>query len=327
MEKSLKNSFHSSSLSANRLSSTIINAAASFSLVAVLFYGQAVFAQTPKTKPPPAATAPKAVENYKDIIAKAQNLTLQRDRLQASQVLLRAIEREPKNSVAYKELVKALDELTSVFYTERAQAAFIVGEGALETKPKEAIDSFQDALRLEEANVAVLKALARTYLVLDDCDKAEGHLKTAEGLNPISPEILLLRLQTASCAKNSTFLATKIPTLTADLGPLEKYARSIQIKEMINRKEFAAAKALVSKWEAEVPDYPEVYFWKWELSRLAKAPDRAAAVKYTQTCQHLTTRKRKSYILDPDLCKGKAAVDEYLKATSQAEPTEGSSDE
>ncbi len=57
----------------------------------------------------------KKVEGYKDLISKARHLTFQRDRLQATQVLIRGIQREPKNTNAHKELLAALDELSGVF--------------------------------------------------------------------------------------------------------------------------------------------------------------------------------------------------------------------
>jgi tetratricopeptide (TPR) repeat protein len=272
--------------------------------------------------------AAKEVETYSDLIAKAQNLTLQRDRLQASQVLLRAIQREPKNTPAYRELTKALDELTSVFYTERAQSTFVAGESALPLKPKEAIESFNESLRLEDANVAVLKALARTHLLLDECDKAEGFIKTAESLNPLSSETALLRLQVYACSKNANLLAAKLMTIASDLGSYEKFARGIQVRELIAKPDVTGAKALIGKWESETNDYPEIQYWKWELSRLAKSPDRGAAVRYIQLCQNLTPRKRKSYSFDVELCKGKPTVDEFLKATNTqgASPEERSDD-
>ncbi|MES2857468.1 MAG: hypothetical protein V4692_16475, partial [Bdellovibrionota bacterium] len=199
MEKSLKSSSQRKKQSNSRRSfSTFKKTAAGASLVAVFFCGVLASAQKPKptASPAPVAAKPaKEVETFTDIITKAQNLTLQRDRLQASQILLRAIQREPKNSVAYREMMKALEELTAVFYTERAQGAFAAAESIVAIKPKEALDSYAEALRLEETNVAVLKGIARANLVLDECDKAETSLKTAESLIPFSGEIHLLRLQ------------------------------------------------------------------------------------------------------------------------------------
>jgi hypothetical protein len=78
-------------------------------------------------------------------------------------------------------------------------------------------------------------------------------------------------------------------------------------------------------WESQAPSYPELHYWKWQYGQLAGVPDRASAIKYLQLCQNLTPRKRKSYNLDVDLCKGKEAVDAFLKESGfvPSSPTEG----
>ena len=114
------------------------------------------------------------LETYKDLIQKAQNLTLQRDRLQTSQLLVRGIKREARASQAAKELMKALDELTTVFYTEKAQTAFVAGDSIIENKPKEAIEHFLTAQRLEDGNLATLRSLTRAYLILGEIRSASA---------------------------------------------------------------------------------------------------------------------------------------------------------
>lgn len=273
------------------------------------------------------AKASTTQESYKDLIQKAQNLTLQHDRLQASQVLIRSIQREQKGSVAHKELMKTLEELTTVFYTERAQSTYVLGESLIETKPREAIDAYAEALRLEDGNVAALKALARAHLFLSECDKADGYVRSAEGLNPFSPEVILLRVQVLGCSKNSDGLEAKMAAAQTDLEPLMKYARGVEIKDLARRKEYKRAKALLASWETLAPGYPEVLFWKFELSRLSSAPiERSAAVQYSQACQNMTARTRKSFNLDVELCKGKVAVDAFLRE-SGSKPTAPSAQE
>jgi hypothetical protein len=257
----------------------------------------------------------KPTETYQDLIEKAQNLSLQKDRLQASQILLRAIGRETKGSAAYKALASSLDELMNAFYTEKAQSAFAAAESNVTLKPHEAVEGFTEALRLEDGNVTVLKALARTYLGLDECDKADGFVTKAEALNPISAEVVLLRLQVLDCNKSTSALSAKLFPLDPVLIPLENSVRGLQIKDLLRREEMKKAKTLLAQWEAAAPAYPEVYFWKWTLSKEEKA-DRAAARKYMELCQNLTPRKRKGFNLDVDLCKGKESVETFLKEPS-----------
>jgi hypothetical protein len=262
---------------------------------------------------------PATTETYQNLIEKAQNLSLQKDRLQASQILVRAMAHEPKSSVAHKALAQALDDLMTTFYTERAQSEFAAAESNLPLKPHDAIEGFNEALRLEDGNVTILKALARTHLTLSECDKADGFVTKAESLDPTSPEILLLRLQVFDCNKQSELLSQKLFPPDSALNPLENALRGLQIKDLLRRSETKRAKALAAQWEASSPEYPEVYYWKWMISKEEAPPakpDRAAAQKYVQLCQNLTPRKRKSYNLDVDLCKGKESVDTFLKEPS-----------
>ncbi len=266
----------------------------------------------------------KSEENYQDLIQKAQNLTLQQDRLQTSQVLIRGIQRENKNSVGYKELVRTLGELTSVFYLEKTQALFATGESLLEAKPREALDSYLEALKSEDKNVLILKAIARAYLRLDDCEKADLRVKSAEEVDPFSAEIKLLRLQILACQKNLDQLSARL--VSSELEANEKFAHGLQMLDLINRKELKRAKALLATWEAQAADYPEVHYWKWQLSKQSGAVDRVAAAKYVQTCVNLTPRKRKTFSLDVDLCKGRAAAEAFLreKETTPTSTVDGS---
>jgi len=309
LEKSIKKRQNSRSRSnfAGRLKLTCLY------LTAVLACGAAVATSRP-TKAPKPPQKP-STETYQDLIEKAQNLSLQKDRLQASQILVRALARETKGSSAFKSLAQALDELMTTFYTERAQSAFTAAESNLPLKPRDAIEGFTEALRLEDGNVTVLKALARTHLTLAECDKADGFVTKAEALDPYAPEILLLRLQVLDCSKAGEALTAKLFPTDLALNGLENFFRGLQIKDLLRRTEDKRAKALVSQWEAADASYPEVYYWKWMVSK-TETPDRTAARKYVELCQNLTPRKRKSYNLDVDLCKGKETVDTFLKEPS-----------
>lgn len=254
-----------------------------------------------------------SLETYRDLIAKAQNLTLQRDRLQTSQVLIRGIQSETRSSTGYKELLKALNELTSVFYTEKAQTLYATGESLSDTKPREALDHFQEALRAEDGNLSILKAMARIHLRLGECDKADKAVGSSEAVNPFSAEVLLLRLQTLDCQKNFAALNQRLTSLSPELEPLERYWRGLQIKEHIRQKDFKKAKQVLAAWEAQSMEYPEVHYWKWELARKSGASDRAAALRYVRLCQDMTPRKRKVHSVDVGLCSSQAAVDAYLR--------------
>lgn len=316
--KSLRKLLPSRSLSINRLTTRD-----NFSLWAIasavalcLFSGSVAHSKgAPKAKatPTPSAAVEKSEENYRDLVQKAQNLTLQQDRLQTSQVLIRGIQRESRGSPAYRELVRALGELSTVFYSGKTQDLFATAESLVESKPKEAVDSYLEALKLEDRNVAILKALARVYLRLDECEKADARVKSAEEMDPYSPEIRLLRLQVYACQKNFDQLAAHLSGKDSDSEIVEKSARGLLLLDAVHRKDSKRAKTLVAAWESQAPDYPELYYWKWELAQESGSTDRVAAAKYEQLCQNLTPRKRKAFSLDVDLCKKKDTVSSFLR--------------
>lgn len=325
-DKSFRKQLRSRSLSERArakldLRATIFIAAFSFSCAT---HGETAAAPAKaKASPAPVSAstqgaAEKSEETFQDLIQKAQNLTLQQDRLQASQVLIRGIQRESRNSAPYKELVKALEELSSVFYTEKAQNLFATAESLVAQKPREAIDSYFEAYKAEDRNVTILKALARAHLRLDECDKADARVKIGEEVNPYSEEIRLLRLQTLACQKNFEMLSTRLSARDADSDSTEKFVRGLQVLDLLRRKETKKAKGLLVAWEAQAPDYPEVHYWKWRFGKETLTPDRAAAAKYVHLCQNLTARKRKSFSLDVDLCKGKEAAEAFLKEKEAA---------
>ena len=278
-------------------------------------------------------------ETYQDLIEKAQNLTLQRDRLQASQVLIRGIQKESKNSLAYKELTKALDSLATLFYTEKAHGLFSSAEAIADTKPKEASETYTEALRLEDSNLSLLKGLARAQLILGECGKADATVLQAEGVNPFSAEVRLLRFQVSNCEKNFGLLASQITAASGEQEQVQKFQRGLecavamQTAQQMTPPDFKKVKALLVSWENKDPEYPELYVWKWRyLQALAAADEaelvvksvpfpsatsRTAALRYVQLCQSLTPRKRKNFSLDVELCRSLDDVELFLKSSGQ----------
>ncbi len=254
-------------------------------------------------------------ESYKELISKSQNLSLQHDRLQACQVLIRALQKEAKSTPGYLELKASLESLSTLFYTDQAQAIFSQGESLFDTKTKDAIEKYQEALKLEEGNVAILRALARAQLRTDDCRGAESTIKSAETYDSGSAEIYLLKLQSYQCRKDELSLGGAIESRMSEHENVEKYLKVFSVEANFLKKDFKKAKSLLNAWEAQSPDYPEVHFWKWKISSAQGASDKASGQKYLQLCKAMTPRKRKMFNLDVDLCKAIDEVDAKLKLT------------
>ena len=254
-------------------------------------------------------------ETYKDLISKSQNLSLQQDRLQACQVLIRALQKEAKSTPGYFELKASLESLSTLFYTDQAQAIFSQGESLFDAKTKEAIEKYQEALKLEEGNVAILRALARAQLRTDDCRGAESTIKMAEAYDNGSAELYLLKLQGYQCRKDEMSLGDAIEGRLSEHESVEKYLKVFSVETNFLKKDLKKAKSLLNAWESQSPDYPEVHFWKWKISSAQGLVDKASGQKYLQLCKAMTPRKRKMFNLDVDLCKAIDEVDAKLKLT------------
>ena len=255
-----------------------------------------------------AASSPSAT------IARARGLALQKDRARSCALIINAIAKEPKGSQGHRDLTRALDELSEVFYSEQGQGAWSLAESLVETKPREAVDAYQASLRAEDGNVASLKGLARAQLVLGDCDRADASIKQAETLNPNSAEIRLLRMQMFECRKSFEAVDALLSARDFDLDGMEKYTKSLQAAQLLRKKDGKKMKSFLTQWEASAPEDPEVYYWKWKVADEGVQSGRLAAVRYSQACQNLSPRKRKAFRFNIDLCKGKDIVDAYLKS-------------
>jgi hypothetical protein len=206
-----------------------------------------------------------------------------------------------------------LEELSSVFYTDKAQAIFSQGESLVDLKTKDAIDKFQEALKLEEGNMSVLKAIARAQLRLDDCRGADATLKSAESYDSVSGEVQLLKLQTLKCQKDFEALSEKLTSKDLDIEGFERYTKAFVLDDAIRKKDFKKVRQILASWESLAPDYPEVYFWKWQIGLELNTPERLSGEKYLQLCKALSVRKRKSFNLDVDLCKNTDEVEAKIK--------------
>lgn len=105
-----------------------------------------------------AQTKDKKSETSQDIIEKAQNLILQRDRAQAINILANAIKRESGRSQSVVELKKTLNEIAALFFSDKAQQLYEVGITLKRTDLNQALQKITEALRMEPDNSKIGRA-------------------------------------------------------------------------------------------------------------------------------------------------------------------------
>lgn len=265
-----------------------------------LIFAVSVFAQE---KTDTKVSAPKSKESYKDIIQKAQNLTLQQDRLQASQVLARVIKSESYNKKAQDELKKSLNDISTIFYTEKTQKLFEYAKSLLRESPQEASEKYTEALKAEPDNVLILLGSARLYLYQGKCEDAEKAVLSALEINPFNPSLELTDLQAKACLRNEEELNTALGEYKRLETAFPLYYQMILVQKYFNQKKYDEALEHLEKAKQIDKEFPEIYFWESQALEKQDLIFKDAASKYIRSCKTLAKADYLKYEMEPRLCQ------------------------
>lgn len=248
-----------------------------------------------------AKAAPEA-ESYLDLIEKAQNLILQKDRQQAINVLLAGLKQDPKNKVATIELKKKVEELGSLFLSDKAQQLY---ETSLSFKRKDlqqALQKINDALRVEPDNVQIMTESARLLIVKGDCNAALDQILKTYKKNTYDEQIVLTMAQVHLClaAMDQYF------SIRANEDP-KKITENIdwmnlEIQRFIFEKDKVKAKDLFVRLQKRDSKNPQLLYWQWKISKLEGKEDASLIEKYKLTCNNVSARIFRTYQRDPYFC-------------------------
>jgi predicted Zn-dependent protease len=262
-----------------------------------------------------AAAAPSGrAETSKDIIEKAYNLSLQKDRSQATTILVNAIKQENSvspNSQNIIELKKALQQVTSLFYSDRAQQAYELAISLRKTDAAGAQQKITEALRMEPDNRTLFIELQRNQIAKGDCSAALDAIVKERLKDPFDEELLLSLAQAEVClGKWDLFVKSKENT---DLkkSALSKYWVSLEIEQALFDKNIAKAKELLLQLTKADANYPAVDYWTWRLS--AGSNKAAAAEKYLKQCKNISPMTYRQYMTDVNLCRKLSEIEASSK--------------
>lgn len=267
----------------------------------ILVFTSMVFAQNqPAVVPKPTATKK---ESYKDIIQKAQNLTLQLDRLQAAQVLTRVIKSESYNKKAQEELKKNLNDIATVFYTEKTQRLFEYAKFLLRESPQEAKEKYMEALKIEPDNILILLGSARLYLYEGKCEDAEKAMEKALEIDPFYPQLELADLQAKACLQNAEEFNKALSSYKhlETIYPL--YYQMVLAQKFFNQKQYVEATDHIEKAKQIDKEFPEIYFWESQILEKQELVFKNAASRYIRSCKTATKTDFIKYELEPRLCQ------------------------
>lgn len=292
--------------------------------------------------------------DVKSAVDKAKELVLSGRRLEAVKTLSSAyaalateievqakMEKKSANTSSTKvtsrtELMRSWEEIATVFLSDKAQNQYALAESLWLSRPKEAVDLLQTVMTVEIGNLSVALLGARAALRAADCSRAENFAKEAEKIFAPGLEVRLVRLQVQSCliADQPSLPPLKIVTSESpiDWGALDSAIRLLVVKDLWRRKDVKGARAAIIAWEAQAPEDPEMWYWKWKTSEpsdnsesragTVSAPgatrDRSAARNYLRICHEMTPRRRKIYSVHPELCLAMESVESDLKSSEKS---------
>ena len=266
-----------------------------------------------------AAKVAGSVETYQDIIEKAYNLSLQKDRTQAVTILLAALKKESKKSTAQKELSAALDQVSKVFYSDKAQQLYELGLSLKSTDPSLSASKLQEAARLEPENASIEVALARLALANGDCAAVAGRLMKQKDLVIAIEDLRLVAAQTALCqGKFNDYLTSKNGNDVKN-SSLSSFWQTAEMEYLYRTGAFAKVQEAALSLQKQDPSFPEALYWQWKSELELKIKADKVGQKYLSQCKTLNSRQQRVFLPEPMLCRRTPEVESFLKKNNNSE--------
>lgn len=260
-----------------------------------------------------AATGVSAnTETYRDIIEKAQTLSLQKERAHAVQLLSGSIVRESKKGAPPKELVSALEDVASLFLSDKAQQLFELALSLRENEPQMSLQKLGDAAKLEADNLQIQLEQFRVAGILGNCSEAANTLiQLTENLSTL--EVVRLAGVQAHICKGQWTEAQKLrqgnETKKSMLAP---FWSSADAELLLHQKKLEKALEVLTVGQKQDPQFPELYYWQWRAERDLKKMSNHSATKYVALCKALSPRAYRQYLAEPFLCRRVQEVETSL---------------
>lgn len=134
-----------------------------------------------------------SVEGHKDMIQKAEHLTLQRDRLKALQILRLSLKKEENTKKNQKEVLLAMDRIGDLFFSEKVQGAYA------DAVSKNTADDLEVVHKEEPNNLQIIRQLGIFSLKKKDCKQALKWSELGLNLHPHHKGLTAVYLQAALC--------------------------------------------------------------------------------------------------------------------------------
>lgn len=253
-----------------------------------------------------------AIDTAGHAIEQAQALALKKNRKEASATLQRALAVAPAASAGRSKLQETLAQMSKIFFTDKGQKLFENAQSLMFDNPDLALTQFKDSLALEDDNILILVNMAKIYLSKKDCDTAASFAERARTINPWSPDMTTVELRTLNCQKRFTVLRDKVKSLP----PLDKWSDAfvqyLVAQNWLEEKAPKKAFDILSKVSEDFPQFPEVYYFLVRAGTELNKDTEPWLQKYSSLCKGITSRERKKFSEEPQLCAHLKEVDDEL---------------
>ncbi|MBX2988078.1 MAG: hypothetical protein KF802_09295 [Bdellovibrionaceae bacterium] len=256
--------------------------------------------------------APRTAEGPADLIEKAHNLSLQKDRVQAVNILVAAIKREPPNSSGAKELKNALQEISSAFLSDKAQQLYELAVSFRKTDLNQMQSRLSEALRLEPDNLLLLNEQARLQIAKNECGAASEVMAKHRKWNPYDEQTLLTSAQAEVCLSDWPAYTTLRSQAEGRKGPHAQFWLALEVERGLKEKAETRARESLELLRKESPQYPEIPFWSLKLSKDAHTKA-SLAQKYVMDCKNISAAQLRRYMMEPLLCRRMAEAESFIK--------------
>lgn len=272
-------------------------------VVAALSFSSASLLAQPKTA---------KSETYKDIIEKAYNLSLQKDRQQALNILANAIKKESRTP-AVGELKKAVSDIAHVFFSDKAQQLYETSVSMRKTDPAQALVKMNEALRIEPDNFEIMNEAARLMIAKGDCAAAADLVLKELKIISFDEELNLTLAQAYACQNKWTDYQIIFEAYGPKKSSLAKYWFPLEIERFLSLKNTAKAQESLGSLRKLDPKYPEIPYWQWRIDQALQKKNRDEALKYVMSCKNISANQYRQYMIDPALCRRVTEFDGELK--------------
>lgn len=253
----------------------------------------------------------KKAETSKDIIEKAYNLSLQKDRSQAINILVKAIKQENIHSENILELKKALQQVSYLFYSDRAQQAYELALSLRRTDPSQALQKMNEALRIETDNLTLFVELQRLILIKGDCSAVLDSVIKKRLQDPFDQNLALLHAQAYACLGKWDELKKIRDGIDIKKSNETKFWLSLDIEFALHEKNLAKAKELITNLQKFDSQYPELQYWQWRVA--SGSEKHVTGHKYINECKNISANLYRQYMTDANLCRKVSEVETATK--------------